>query len=955
MGTFNACTVREEARLEELAHCAEASGVEILGIQEHRRVHTEDPIVYHRVERCTFITASAWRNEAQAATGGVGLLLGSRARKALRRVHHHTDRILSAEFSGNPVTTVIVVYSPTNVSPSEEMEKFYEDLTTAVHDVPAHNFLAILGDFNARIGPEDAPFPYHDSTNRNGAYLTALLMEHQLLAANTLFQKRAGKRWTFRDRASGTQRQLDYILVRRKWRNSILNAEPYSTFSSVGSDHRVVSMRVRLSLRVPKPSPRIRYDWKAIANDPGLQTRYKEEVTRHFQQLDEGADPTSEYRRFVAANEEATRMCVPVLEKTRSSLRSKHPEVVAARGRVEEARLGFACEPTVERRRSLNEAKQLLFSTYDKIKGEELMERVQRVQAAHGERQYEEAWKVINEMTGRKRTKEGQVEGHSPEERVATWFNHFRTLLGTAPDGGEEEISPFLHDLSIQDGPFTVTEFEKAKRTLREGKSAGPDGIPPEVVKKCGLDNIILQFCNLALLGNKLPDMWSLSNIIPVPKSGDLSKPDNYRGISLTCITAKVYNRMILNRIRHAIDPHLRENQNGFREERNTLTQILALRRLIEEVKKNNLTAVLCFIDFKKAFDSIHRGTMIKILKAYGVPPNLLRAIETMYAGTRAKVVSPDGESEEFDILAGVMQGDTLAPFLFVIVLDYALRKAINGREQDLGLTITPRRTRRHPAVVLTDLDYADDISLLSNHMEQAQELLSRVESECAKVGLRLNAKKTEVITYNIQEEHPPLTTTGGTALKEVNDFKYLGSWINSTEQDLKVRKALAWRALNGMASVWNSNLPRQIKLSFFYATVESVLLYGSECWTLKPTLQKSLDGCYTRMLRVVLNISKNTHITNTNLYAGIHRVSDKIAARRMRLAGHCQRHQELPVSKLVLWEPSHGHLSRGCPTLTYVDVLKKDAGVQSTSELAGCMENRDDWKQRWKARLRTT
>ena len=84
------------------------------------------------------------------------------------------------------------------------------------------------------------------------------------------------------------------------------------------------------------------------------------------------------------------------------------------------------------------------------------------------------------------------------------------------------------------------------------------------------------------------------------------------------------------------------------------------------------------------------------------------------------------------------------------------------------------------------------------------------------------------------------------------------------------------------MASIWSSNLPRSIKLSFFYATVESVLLYGSECWTLKPTLQKSLDGCYTRMLRVVLNISKSAHVTNENLYAGIFRVSDKIAARRM-------------------------------------------------------------------------
>nr|XP_010779022.1 PREDICTED: ubiquitin carboxyl-terminal hydrolase CYLD-like [Notothenia coriiceps] len=189
--------------------------------------------------------------------------------------------------------------------------------------------------------------------------------------------------------------------------------------------------------------------------------------------------------------------------------------------KVEEARLNFEREPTLERRGVLNEAKQFIFSTYDTIKGEELMESVRRVQAAQGERQYGEAWRVINEMTGRKRTKEGRVEGHSPEERVTTWFNHFQSLLGTIADGAEESIPAFLQNLPINDGPFTASELARAKST---------------------------------------PDIWSLSNITLVPKAGDLSKPDNYRGISLTCITAKVYNRMILKRIRHAIDSHLREN-----------------------------------------------------------------------------------------------------------------------------------------------------------------------------------------------------------------------------------------------------------------------------------------------------------------------------------------------------------------------------------------------------------
>ncbi|KAJ8418753.1 hypothetical protein AAFF_G00002520 [Aldrovandia affinis] len=94
----------------------------------------------------------------------------------------------------------------------------------------------------------------------------------------------------------------------------------------------------------------------------------------------------------------------------------------------------------------------------------------------------------------------------------------FRDLLGTHPtvDGAEEEIPAVLTSLEIDDGPFTATEFATVKSTLKEGKSAGPDGIPPEVPKNCDLDDIILEICNQALIENIKPDIWSLSNIIPL-------------------------------------------------------------------------------------------------------------------------------------------------------------------------------------------------------------------------------------------------------------------------------------------------------------------------------------------------------------------------------------------------------------------------------------------------------
>ena len=116
-------------------------------------------------------------------------------------------------------------------------------------------------------------------------------------------------------------------------------------------------------------------------------------------------------------------------------------------------------------------------------------------------------------------------------------------------------------------------------------------------------------------------------------------------------------------------------------------------------------------------------------------------------------MLSPDGETDLCDILMGVLQGDTLTPFLFVIVLDYAMRKAIDGKEEALGFTITPRRIRHIPARMITDLDFADDIALMSNLMIQSQELLLAGEEECNRVGLKINAKKTKYLSYNINDD----------------------------------------------------------------------------------------------------------------------------------------------------------------------------------------------------------
>ena len=826
-------------------------------------------------------------------------------------------------------------------------------LRDAINDVPAHNFLVVMGDMNARLGLDDVPFSYHDRTNRNGCFLRELMVECGLVAANTLFQKRSGKLWTHRNKGSGQTTQLDYILVRKKWRNSVHNAEAYSSFSSVGSDHRVVSAKLQLSLRTAKHARKIRYDWQRFSATPEIQENYTVTVKNRFQVLEEDTNK-ERYEKFVAANKEAMEEWVPKKPKKKAERRSAHPSVISARKKVADAQSKMAEDVSDANQTAWKQALSNLYEVYDQVKEQEIESHIRNIEATHGAQQYGEAWRAVNQITGRKQGKEGQVSGASPEERVTTWFSHFKNLLGSPPDveDPDEEIPTVFEDLDIKDDPFTLDEFRKVKSSIKIGKAAGPDEIPPDVYRSCDFDEICLDFCNRALMENDKPDLWSYMNIVPVPKSGDLTNTNNYRGISLICIIAKIYNRLILNRIRSVIDVKLRYNQNGFRPKRTTVAQILTLRRIIEGVKANKLSAIITFIDFRKAFDSIHRGKMMKILRAYGIPPNLLKAIEQMYADTRAKVISPDGETELFEITAGVLQGDTLAPFLFIIVLDFAMRKAVDGEEDDLGFTVSPRKSRRHPKEVIADLDFADDIALLSDEIDQAQQLLLRVELECKKVGLGLNGPKTKSLAYNV-DNLSPLKTLDGTELEWKDDFKYLGSWVDNSAKDVSVRKALAWRALNSMVSVWTSNMRTELKKKFFISTVESILLYGCEAWSLTAAEEKSLDGTYTRMLRKATNVHWSSHTTNEALYGKLPKLSNKIAARRLRLAGHCFRHPELSAHKLILWEPTHGQRGRGRPKINYVGTLRRDTGAVDSAELAGLMADRSVWRDHVVSRLR--
>ena len=290
-------------------------------------------------------------------------------------------------------------------------------------------------------------------------------------------------------------------------------------------------------------------------------------------------------------------MLIPVKVKVRKKKLSKDPRVEKARVEVQQSFLAYQKSYSEQAQQNLQNKKDALEGAYCAVQEDKLNELVKQVEDADTKNRPGESWRLINEISGRKTTKQGMIKGNSKEVRIKNWYKHFCNLLGKdQPQSNiseEEDLEKVFHELNIEDGDFTIEELKKVKQHMREGKQTGPDNIPSEVLKRCDLDEIILEFANRLLKEDVKPKQWSEVDILPLPKAGDLSDPRNYRGISLSSIVAKVVNKMILNRIQSQMDNKLRPNQNGFRPGKSATAHILALRGVIEGARSHSRKTIM--------------------------------------------------------------------------------------------------------------------------------------------------------------------------------------------------------------------------------------------------------------------------------------------------------------------------------------------------------------------------
>lgn len=233
------------------------------------------------------------------------------------------------------------------------------------------------------------------------------------------------------------------------------------------------------------------------------------------------------------------------------------------------------------------------------------------------------------------------------------------------------------------------------------------------------------------------------------------------------------------------------------------------------------------------------------------------------------------------------------------------------------------------------DLDFADDLALLSHTHQQMQDKTSTLETNASKIGLKINKDKTKVMRINAKKNDSISLISGD--IEEVRSFTYLGSVVDETggaQQDIKTRIAKARTAFNLLNKVWRSReISTKTKLRIFNSNVKSVLMYGAETWRTTKTTDGHIQSFINRCLRRILRVWWPNRISNRDLWERTSQLPPPLQIRKRKWTwiGHTLRKEESNITRQALrWNPQ-GKRKRGRPRATWRRSLEqemKDHGI---------------------------
>ena len=322
----------------------------------------------------------------------------------------------------------------------------------------------------------------------------------------------------------------------------------------------------------------------------------------------------------------------------------------------------------------------------------------------------------------------------------------------------------------------------------------------------------------------------------------------------------------------------------------------------------------------------------------------MVRVIADIYEGFECAVIDGSETSDWFKIKSGVKKGCVMSGFWFLLALDWIMRKTTADKRRGIRWNFT---------TVLEDVDFADDIALLSSRFNDLHEKTRRLTEEAAKVGLKLNARKCKTLRTECASNRESIVVNGD-EVEDVEEFPYLGATMDKEgggSKDIKNRLQKARSAFQRLGKAWAAReIGRRTKIRLFKTLVRPVLLYGCETWKITKADERRLNSFQCQCLRRILRIRWQQRISNNRVVemADINNISCEIWRRRWYWLGHILRKEDENDCLTALgWTPE-GRRARGRPKTTWRRTVEKErekAGWRSWNVARAEARNREDWQ----------
>ncbi|KAK3530875.1 hypothetical protein QTP70_003621 [Hemibagrus guttatus] len=310
------------------------------------------------------------------------------------------------------------------------------------------------------------------------------------------------------------------------------------------------------------------------------------------------------------------------------------------------------------------------------------------------------------------------------------------------------------------------------------------------------------------------------------------------------------------------------------------------------------LQKVMCS-DLEKAYDRVPREELWYCMRKSGVAEKYVRVVQDMYERSRTVVRFAVGQTEEFNVEVGLHQGSALSPFLFAIVMDQ----------------LSEEVRQESPWTMM----FADDIVICSESREQVEENLERWRFALERRGMKVSRSKTEYMCVN-EREGSGTVRLQGEEVKKVQEFKYLGSTVQSNGEcgkEVKKRVQAGWNGWRKVSEVLcDRKISARIKGKVYRTVVRPAMLYGLETVSLRKRQESELEVAELKMLRFSLGVTRLDRIRNEYIRGTAHvgRLGDKVREARLRWFGHVQRRDSEYIGRRMLDMELPGRRQRGRP-----------------------------------------